>query len=610
MSGQMLLKGFFAGIMSLAIMWSVYDRYDSQTGYELKGHEQQRYLPYVTGILPLYFGIIAALSLIILGIERTVAEMSEMMFGIFFEICVYYAILLLLMPYLRRKICSRSCALLWFLPNYMYFTQYSFMGLNKPALVICVPEKAVWLIFGLWVAGAMFVMAWKIVGHIIFRREILNGAVPVSDFSIIHILNREMERANFKGPWLKIVKSEKVASPLTIGLFKRSTKIVLPKRQYSADEMELIFRHEIIHIARADAWSKFFLVFCLAMCWFNPLMWSAVRKSADDMELSCDETVLLGCNNEEKQRYARLILSEAGEGRGFTTCLSASAEALRYRLKSIVQPVKTRSGAILVGLMLFAITMTCGFVTIASGESSGNEIFFQSKENGEYTLEKVYVQGGEYDGKDPIDKEAILEYLNSLTLSEIHGNYTFSDEDTAIEIKFEGPEGLFWISLRDRYAIITPLKGERGVYYLKENIDWEFFGDIVPEIPEARLKLYEDGNKGTNTLTADTAKLICLSGDGRTYIDRQIGPGEGRGIFGASPQKAEITFSFEVIESPEVLIEPYEGGEGYWAEISENDGIYSFVLPDYDAHYTVYTRLMGKDGRQYEAEFTFDIGDV
>ena len=117
----MLLKGFFAGIMSLAITWSVYDRYDSQTGYELKGHEQQRYLPYVTGILPLYFGIIAVLSLIILGIERTVAEMSEMMFGIFFEICVYYAILLLLMPYLRRKICSRSCALLWFLPNYMYF---------------------------------------------------------------------------------------------------------------------------------------------------------------------------------------------------------------------------------------------------------------------------------------------------------------------------------------------------------------------------------------------------------------------------------------------------------------------------------------------------------
>lgn len=33
------------------------------------------------------------------------------------------------------------------------------------------------------------------------------------------------------------------------------------------------------------------------------------------------------------------------------------------------------------------------------------------------------------------------------------------------------------------------------------------------------------------------------------------------------------------VQAAEVLIEPYEGGEGYWAEISENDGIYSFVLP-------------------------------
>ena len=37
------------------------------------------------------------------------------------------------------------------------------------------------------------------------------------------------------------------------------------------------------------------------------------------------------------------------------TCLSATAGALRYRLKAVMKPEKKRTGAILIGLTLFAI---------------------------------------------------------------------------------------------------------------------------------------------------------------------------------------------------------------------------------------------------------------
>ena len=31
--------------------------------------------------------------------------------------------------------------------------------------------------------------------------------------------------------------------------------------------------------------------FCTALCWFNPFLWIAMRKSAEDLELSCDELI-------------------------------------------------------------------------------------------------------------------------------------------------------------------------------------------------------------------------------------------------------------------------------------------------------------------------------
>lgn len=50
-----------------------------------------------------------------------------------------------------------------------------------------------------------------------------------------------------------------------------------------------------------------------------------------------------------RRQYAELLLQTAGDERGFTTCLSATAGALRYRLRNIMTPGKKRTGAILSG---------------------------------------------------------------------------------------------------------------------------------------------------------------------------------------------------------------------------------------------------------------------
>jgi hypothetical protein len=125
------------------------------------------------------------------------------------------------------------------------------------------------------------------------------------------------------------------------------------------------------------------------MCWFNPLMWVAVRKSAEDIERSCDETVLLGADTAERKAYGRLLLDTAGDERGFTTCLSASAKAMRYRLQGVMGTGRRRSGALIVGLIAFLLCMTNGYVALAYGSLSGAEVIYGEEGYEAYTLRSV-----------------------------------------------------------------------------------------------------------------------------------------------------------------------------------------------------------------------------
>lgn len=59
-----------------------------------------------------------------------------MCFGIFLQICLYYAVLLPVLPLLRRRISAVACAMLWLVPTYLYIAFYSFMEPVRPRLVL------------------------------------------------------------------------------------------------------------------------------------------------------------------------------------------------------------------------------------------------------------------------------------------------------------------------------------------------------------------------------------------------------------------------------------------------------------------------------------------
>ena len=359
---------------------------------------------------------------------------------IFLQISLYFLLLALTLPLLRRYFRAETCAILWIVPNYLYMGVFNQALLAHPRWIIPLPIKFIQGVALIWLVGVVGVLGWRILSHLRFRRWLLQGAEKVTDAEVL---------AAWQGE--------------------------LPRRHYAPEELKLIFRHELVHIGRRDAWSKFFLVFCTALCWFNPLMWLAMKKSSEDLELSCDEAVVVSLNEGERRRYADLILRTAGDGRGFTTCLSASASALRYRLKNIVRPARKHVGALFVGVVASLLFLTCGPVGLAYGMGTGEAYIYQNEAE---SISLAKVTQTKEEARKVIqcrDEEALTNYLSSLTLYQAVGTYDCDSEEEQLSLTYNTSQGTLGVILWENYVRVMPswekdLKEQE--YYVSGGLDW------------------------------------------------------------------------------------------------------------------------------------------
>lgn len=614
MSTELLIRGGLTLVFSLMFAWIVCTRYDSDPTPR-EGEERCVCRPVIHGaLLPVFLLVLVALGLWQYGKGPTAKVVLTVCFGIFPHVSIYYLLLMPALPFLRRHISARACAVLWLLPNYLYITLQEYKLITRPALILHASSRVVIIAAAIWLAGFLVVLLWKIASHLRFRWTILHRANPVSDPAVLEILEDEEKLAMLKKPKYRLVRSPAVTTPLTIGLWERRSVIILPLRTYTPEELRLIFRHELVHIARRDSWAKFFMVFCTAMCWWNPLMWMAMKRSAEDVELSCDETVLLEADGEERRRYADLILRTAGDDRGFSTCLSASASALRYRLKSIVKPSRRRTGALVVGLTFFVLCMTSGYVALAYGEDTGATTVFGNQDPATFTADYISVQDGRYEPeRDFVDADALTEYIAGLQTQEMTGYYTYSDDERHVNFRYNYPEGYILLDLYTDHIRVLDLFGDnRGweTYHLPEAVDWAYVNAIVPPLAEATVNLSEDTPYGGDQIDAEVVRLVRVTGEERQILrDWEVQPDEGPGIYSSRTfTGAEISFSMAPVAPVEILVESWDYESSYTVSQEEPGSSVAFPLPDYPAHYTVTTAFQGEDGI-YETAFAFHVGE-
>ena len=103
-----------------------------------------------------------------------------------------------------------------------------------------------------------------------------------------------------------IYEMNKIKTPFVLGII--NPKIYLPT-DLSENERAYIIKHEQAHMKRLDHIVKPFAFLILCLHWFNPFVWIAFFLMGEDMELSCDESVIKQMSSDIKKDYSTSLLS-------------------------------------------------------------------------------------------------------------------------------------------------------------------------------------------------------------------------------------------------------------------------------------------------------------
>lgn len=318
---------------------------------------------------PLIFPVILAALLIVgiwvLGMKKGILRFLFQAADIFLYLNMYFLVMLILLPFFRRHISARACAALWLVPAFLFYQVSMLNGdSHLPFRIITLPGGLMEAGLFLWFSGFVVVLVFQILSHLLFRRRLLTYSREIQEERVKEIWQEEREGVNYTKP-VRLCWCDMIHTPLSMGIGKKSRVTLLPEKPYTDRELSFIFRHELYHLKRCDVETKIFLGVCKAFCWFDPLVWIAMKKASDDLELSCDEIVLRNAGTDERREYAGLLLETAGSSRGYTTCLSAAASSLRYRMRAVLHPGKRYMGVLVIAAAMFISCFLHGTLLLA-----------------------------------------------------------------------------------------------------------------------------------------------------------------------------------------------------------------------------------------------------
>lgn len=193
--------------------------------------------------------------------------------------------------------------------------------------------------------GAAIVLLRLIAGTIILSR-VSRRSQRVTDGNWLAEVQRRCAELSISRP-VTLLWSDRVSVPVTWGFLY--PVILLPDgaREWSDERRAHVLLHELAHVRRADALTQLLGQFAVALFWFNPLVWLAVRAMRSEAENACDDYVLR--SGERPSRYAttlvRLVESQHGSDVPAFASLSAGSRSdLESRVAAITRPERNTSG--------------------------------------------------------------------------------------------------------------------------------------------------------------------------------------------------------------------------------------------------------------------------
>lgn len=194
-----------------------------------------------------------------------------------------------------------------------------------------------------WLAGVLAVVLRLAIGTLQvawFARQ----AVRVTDPDWLSLAQRVALQFDVQRP-LTLLCGSRLSVPVTWGILYPVVLLPTDADQWDEERRRVVLLHEVAHIKRLDALTQLFSQLALALFWFNPLLWMAIRRMRVERERACDDYVLnAGTKPSEYVHHLVDIVRSLGPttGPAFAALAMARRSEFEGRMLAVLDPGSRR----------------------------------------------------------------------------------------------------------------------------------------------------------------------------------------------------------------------------------------------------------------------------
>ncbi|HUT24712.1 MAG TPA: M56 family metallopeptidase, partial [Sumerlaeia bacterium] len=141
-----------------------------------------------------------------------------------------------------------------------------------------------------WLGGVLVVLIPHLLGAIFVWRLIRNArALEQTEALSIHPATPPRSRGE---NGVRFLETAGARMPMTWGVLRPTVLLPCEAASWPDDKRRAVLLHELAHVKRRDCLTQTLARLALALHWFDPLAWFALRRMRVERERACDDLVL------------------------------------------------------------------------------------------------------------------------------------------------------------------------------------------------------------------------------------------------------------------------------------------------------------------------------
>ncbi len=230
---------------------------------------------------------------------------------------------------------------------------------DKP-VAVSLPD----IILAVWLAGMGAGLLYLITLYCILRRNVRRNAAPPSK-RLLALFEEVKAELDIKSR-IKLLCIYEYGTP---ALMFPHTVMMPADALVAMDDAQVKFalHHELTHYRHGDHIVSIILSLLNAVYWFNPFVWLALREMRADMETACDGSVVKTMGDDDKRRYASLIVTLFAQPRHRQLVLGMARgntkRIAERRVRGIFMNGRSRRSVKLISALLAAVLFVACFTT-------------------------------------------------------------------------------------------------------------------------------------------------------------------------------------------------------------------------------------------------------